>query len=125
MGLNKTIKDIVLETEYDKNFDDLRQNRMFVSYYKYGPVANNYGECLINAIDNLEIRLQKYKETGNTEFLVDVGNFAMIEFMYPKHKKPYFDSESHGTGMEGMTIKDIEDYDKALDLGVGPDFNHL
>lgn len=37
----------------------------------------------MDAIKNLEIRLQKYKETGNTEYLVDVANFVMLEFMHP------------------------------------------
>lgn len=45
---------------------------MINSFYKYGPAKKNYGEykCM-DAIKNLEIRLQKYKETGNTEYLVD------------------------------------------------------
>lgn len=98
----------IMTTEYSENFDTLRKNRMVVSFCKYGAVADNYGCSLINSIDNLEIRLKKYKETGNTEFLVDVANFAMIEFMYPKHKDAYFDAENHGTKLEGITINDIK-----------------
>jgi hypothetical protein len=98
----------VLQTEYSEEFDKLRKNRMFVSYHKYGPIKNNYGEGLINSIENLEIRLKKYKETGNTEFLVDVANFAMIEFMYPKHGNAHFDSETHGTRLKGMTVNDLK-----------------
>lgn len=109
--MSKIIDDI-LKTEYSKEFDKLRQNRMVVSYYKYGALANNYGECLIDAIENLEIRLNKYKETGNKEFLVDVANFAMIEFMYPKHEKAHFDSENHGTRIKGTTINDLKNYEK-------------
>ena len=104
--MNKIEK--VLQTEYSEEFDKLRKNRMFVSYYKYGPIKNNYGESLINAIDNLEIRLKKYRETGNTEFLIDIANFAMIEFMYPKHKNTHFNSEDHGTRLEGLTINDLK-----------------
>lgn len=37
----------------------------------------------MDAIKNIELRLQKYKDTGNTEFLVDIANFAMLEFMHP------------------------------------------
>lgn len=74
----------ILKTEYNEQFDNIRKRAMVNSYYKYGPLAKNYKEykCL-DAIANLEKRLQKYKETGNTEFLVDVANFAMIEFTYP------------------------------------------
>lgn len=98
----------VLQTEYNEEFDKLRKNRMFVSYHKYGPVANNYGDNLVNSIENLEIRLKKYKESGNTELLVDIANFAMIEFMYPKHKNAHFDSERHQTRLKGMTINDLK-----------------
>ncbi len=100
--------DKIMETEYSSEFDELRKNRMAVSYYKYGPLAENYGKDLVNAVENLEIRLNKYKRTGNTEFLVDVANFAMIEFMYPKHEKAHFDSEGHGTRVEGLTINDLK-----------------
>lgn len=57
---------------------------MVNSYYKYGAVKKNHSEykCM-DALKNLEKRIQRYKETGNTEFLADAANFAMIEFMYP------------------------------------------
>lgn len=74
----------ILKTEYSKRFDDLRKLAMETSFHKYGPLKKNYDEhkCM-DALGNLEKRLEKYRETGNTEFLVDVANFAMIEFMYP------------------------------------------
>ncbi|KOA20137.1 hypothetical protein CLHOM_13320 [Clostridium homopropionicum DSM 5847] len=98
----------ILKTEYSLKFDDLRKNRMITSYYKYGPIKNNYGEKLINAIENLEIRLKKYKDTGNTEYLLDVANFAMIEFMYPQHKDSFFKATDSEDKLEGMTIKELE-----------------
>ena len=49
------------------------------------PKLYTYGvEHPMNAIENLKIRLQKYLDTGNTEYLADVANFAMLEFMKPK-----------------------------------------
>lgn len=77
-------KEKILDTEYSKVFDRLRQDAMAMSYYKYGTVRDNYGtyRCM-KPLENLELRLAKYRETGNTEFLVDIANFAMIEFMYP------------------------------------------
>lgn len=76
--------DAILKTEYSTAFDEHRKKAMINSYYKYGPLKKNYGEykCM-NALRNIELRLQKYRETGNTEFLVDVANFAMLEFMHP------------------------------------------
>ena len=83
----------ILKTEYSERFDTLRKKAMEVSYYKYGPLRKNYSEySCMDAIGNLKRRLEEYEKTGNTEFLVDVANFAMIEFMYPQvegaHYKP-------------------------------------
>ena len=108
----------ILKTEYSEHFDSLRKNRMIVSYHKYGPLMTNYGECmLIDAIASLEKRLQMYKKTGNTEFLCDIANFAMIEFMSPQHADAHFevldDGRSH---ISGMGINELnrfkEDYNE-------------
>lgn len=64
-------------------------DRMGVSFYKYGRVAEGY-PSRVDAIGSLKLRLQKYEDTGNTEFLMDIANFAMIEFMRPRHPKAYF-----------------------------------
>ena len=40
----------------------------------------------VDAIASLRKRLHLYEETGNAEYLVDVANFAMIEFMHPSHE---------------------------------------
>lgn len=87
MGERKPTEEAVrkiLETEYSERFDDIRKNMMVISFYKYGPLRDNYEKFKsIDAIKSLEKRLEKYKETGNTEFLADIANFAMIEFMHP------------------------------------------
>jgi hypothetical protein len=64
-------------------------DRMLQSHYKYGRVKDNYPEAK-DAIGNLKTRLELYAKTGNTEFLMDVANFAMIEFMAPAHPKAHF-----------------------------------
>lgn len=79
----------VLKTEFSEDFVQKMKNRMLTSFYKYGPVAEGYPEN-VDAIASLKVRLEKYEETGNTEFLCDVGNFAMIEFMLPRHPKAHF-----------------------------------
>lgn len=98
----------ILKSEYSQEFDQLRKNRMVVSYYKYGPIAENYGNKLVNAVENLEKRLQLYKETGNVEYLCDIANFAMIEFMYPQHKDAHFNNRSESPGLGSMTYRELE-----------------
>ena len=75
--------------EVSEFFLDGMRSRMAVSFYKYGPVSNAYPDK-VNALDSLRLRLQKYLDTGNSEFLMDAANFAMIEFMYPSHSDAFF-----------------------------------
>ena len=48
-------------TEYSEKFDELRKNRVGVSFYKYGSAKRNFGERLTSALGNLELCLNKYK----------------------------------------------------------------
>ena len=87
----------VPESENSEEFHQGMVTRMELSYFKYGLVSEAYpekvkalriaddeGEC------SLEKRLRLYRETGNTEWLMDVANFAMIEFMHPRHPQAHF-----------------------------------
>lgn len=56
---------------------------MVVSYHKYGSAQKNFGEGRVDAIGSLELCLDKFKRTGNTEYLLDVANYAMFRYMYP------------------------------------------
>lgn len=62
---------------------------MEVSFHKYGPLKNAYPHK-VDALKSLLLRIEKYRETGNTEFLIDAANFAMIEFMRPSVKDAKF-----------------------------------
>ena len=100
----------ILQTEYSIEFDKLRQNRSVTSFYKYGPIAVNYGEKLTDSLGTMELCLNKYKKTGNTEYLVDAANYLMFEFMYPQHKDAHFKptDSSESAGKVGSCVKEIE-----------------
>lgn len=78
INTNKSIP----ESENSEVFHQGMVSRMEMSFIKYGAVADAYPHKK-SAIASLQLRLQKYLDTGNTEFLMDVANFAMIEFMKP------------------------------------------
>lgn len=108
--------DKILSTEYSEHFDELRKKAMITSYYKYGPLKTNYSQGYIKCIESLEKRLKAYKETGNTEFLVDIANFAMIEFMNPQHTDAkYQPTDSKDCpGVVGMGVNEIKNFDNEL-----------
>jgi len=87
----------VPDTEVSEPFIQGMRDRMAVSFYKYGPVAAAYPSHA-NAIKSLQERLKKYAKDGNTEWLMDVANFAMIEFMRPAHPKAHYaPTDSHAS----------------------------
>ena len=101
--------DKILKTEYSNTFDDIRKKMMIMSYYKYGPMKDNYEKykCM-DALGNIQKRIEKYKETGNTEFLADVANFAMIEFMYPSiDNAKYTPTDSGACEVSGFGINEL------------------
>jgi hypothetical protein len=79
----------ILETEFSAEFVSGMKSRMIVSFYKYGKLTEAYPHK-VDAIGSLTERLRRYAETGNTEFLIDAANFAMIEFMHPRHPQAFF-----------------------------------
>ena len=105
----------LLSTEYSEKFDKIRKDMMRISYFKFGPVKQNYKIVGgLDAIASLKAKLQEYEDTGNTEFLADVANFAMIEFMYPQKEGAYYkgtDGNVQGrTTTVGISVNEIRDY---------------
>lgn len=78
-------------SEYSKPFLQGMVDRMAVSYHKYGAVDDAYPDR-VDALASLSRRLEEYARTGNTEFLIDAANFAMIEFMCPRHPEAHFEA---------------------------------
>lgn len=103
----------VLATDYSESFDELRKKQMVVGHYKYGSIRKNAKNRLIEYIPTLEKRVQAYKETGNTEFLADIANFAMIEYMYPQHPNAHYTpTDSDGSpGVVGMSEQEIQEFE--------------
>jgi hypothetical protein len=82
---------------------------MSVSFHKYGYVKDAYPHR-VNAIECLQQRIDSYFETGNTEYLMDVANFAMIEFMHPAHENAFFKgTDSDGSPGRITTSGDVTD----------------
>lgn len=100
--------DQILQTEFSESFVSKMKNAMLTSYYKYGEVKLNY-PSLANAIESLKLRIEKYEETGNADYLVDIANFAMIEFMYPGHPNAHYrpTDSNESPGLIGTNIKEV------------------
>lgn len=114
-------------SEFRADFLQKMVNAMGVSFYKYGAVADAYPHR-VNALDSLQKRIEKYLETGNTEYLVDVANFAMIEFMHPALPNAFYKatdvdgSPGRSHRVSGDTAQ-MRNTDIAIDVALRPAAN--
>lgn len=90
--------------EYSPRFLQGMLDRMTVSYHKYGAVRVAYPEK-VDAIASLKQRLDRYAATGNTEWLMDVANFAMIEFKHPRHPEAHFEGTDSDASPGRTTVE--------------------
>ena len=108
MSLNKQHNDI-LQRDFSNEFIKKMQNAILLSHYKYGFASKTYPE-LAQARKCIDERLELYNKTHNTEYLVDIANFAMLEYMYPSYEDakyiPTDSSESPGLA-GGISYKEL------------------
>ena len=72
----------ILKRDFSAEFIEKMKNAIETSHYKYGFASKTYPE-LAQAYKCAKERLEEYEKTHNKEFLVDVANFVMLEFLYP------------------------------------------
>ena len=92
----------------DRKLDEIIQqckNRMDVSYYKYGAARDNFASGRVDAVGSLELCLDKYKATHNTEYLLDVINYAAYRIMWPAQGDYFRATDSaESAGTDGIPI---------------------
>lgn len=98
------------KNEYSHKVDELRQNRVQKSFYKYGSAKRNFGRRYVNALRSHEKCIEAYNRTGNKEYLLDAMNYLMFEFMYPQKKGAYFrpTESKDSAGIVGISEKEME-----------------
>ena len=107
----------ILKTDYSKTFDEKRKHLIEQSYYKYGPARRNFATGNVDAVGCIEKCLAKFKETGNTEYLCDLANYAMFRFMFPQSGEYFrYTDSGESAGIAGMSVKEMEDFKNASDF---------
>ena len=97
----------VPEDQIDRKFIQGMLDRMMVGFHNYGHMRRKHDRP--DNLKNIQIRVNKYKESGNTEFLMDAANYCMMEFAVPSVEgaffKPTESHESPGSAVSGRIIK--------------------
>ena len=101
----------VLKKEYSAQFDKERQNRIEVSYYKYGSARDNFGSGRVDAIKTAELCIEAFKKDHNTEHLIDAANYLMFRYIYPLPGEFFKATDSSGSvGTVGTPINMEKEY---------------
>ena len=82
-------------SEWSKEFEELMRNRLIMGALRYGRIGAS-GKPKYERTNPMIKRLNKYAETGNKEFLVDVANLCLLEFVECSHPNEHFDSIDDG-----------------------------
>jgi hypothetical protein len=84
-------------TEWSKEFEELCKNRMIMGSFRYERMEEKKKKTSrYDYIGDAVKRLNKYQATGNAEYLVDVANLCMLEFLFGEHKQKHFSSSDDG-----------------------------
>lgn len=75
-------------------FDQLAHNKLIQGFYRYEdpekPFVDGTNYDFIQAMKN---KIKRYEETHNLELLVDISNYAKLEFRKPKYVDAYYYNE--------------------------------
>jgi hypothetical protein len=82
-------------TEWSPQFERYMRNRLAVGAFRYGRLQAP-GKPAWDRIAGMEKRIAQYRQTGNTECLVDVANMALLEFFEGRHPLRHFEALSGG-----------------------------
>jgi hypothetical protein len=87
------------ESEWSKEFEYLMRNRLIQGVPRYGKLGDK-NKPQYDRIESIVYRLKQYVETGNLEYLVDVANLCLVEFVEGRHPKRHFRAIDDGDHVE-------------------------
>ena len=76
------------DTKFSDEFVEKMKKAILLSHEKYGWMSQTYPE-LAQAANCAAERLVAYQKSHNKDYLIDIANFAMIEYMYPSCRKAH------------------------------------
>ena len=99
----------ILKRDFSEEFIAKMKNAIEMSHYKYGWASKTYPE-LAQAIKCVQERLDMYEKTHNKDFLIDIANFAMLEYLYPSYEDSKYvptDSKDSPGLAGGISYKEL------------------
>lgn len=76
-------------TEWNPQFIEMMRNRLVMGSFRYR-LFRDPRKWTSDLLAGLRKKLAAYEDTGNTENLVDIANYVLLEFTHPSHPKAHF-----------------------------------
>lgn len=95
------LRDLMM-TEWNEEFEELARNRLVMGALRYG-LFRDPEKAAYDYLGAIEDKVKFYRETGNDELLVDIQNYAMLEFTLGRHPQKHFaatDDQGHARKKE-------------------------
>lgn len=106
----------ILSRDFSEGFIVKMKNAIETSHHKYGWASQTYPE-LAQAVKCIQERLDLYNKTHNKDYLVDIGNFAMLEYLYPSYPDAKYiptDSDKSPGLAGGISYKELMEGDDLI-----------
>lgn len=104
--------DELRKSEWSEEFENLQRNRLQMGAFRYGKMAKTQEELAKKQpylrVDSIRKRLDLYEKTGNKEYLVDISNLSMLEFVECHHPNAHFESIDDGIHAKKAEQKQID-----------------
>lgn len=84
--------DELRQTEWSTEFEEKMRHRLLMGAFRYG-LFSSPDKWKYDRVAGAKKKLALYESTGNTEHLVDVANYALLEFVRPSHAEAHFRAE--------------------------------
>lgn len=84
-------------SEWSTEFESLMRNRLIMGALRYGKIGDK-NKPKYNRLSAIAKNILIYNETGNDEFLVDIANLCLLEFVEGEHPNKHFkaaDDKNH------------------------------
>jgi hypothetical protein len=101
IDLDKPVEIINLDelkiSEWSSEFEMYMRNRRVLGAIRYGK-TNAKGKPKYDRVNTMRRKIDLYEQTKNKEVLVDIANYAMVEFQEPTIDGTYFqatDDQDH------------------------------
>lgn len=89
------------KTEWSAEFEQLMRNRLIMGALRYGRLHAK-GKPQYDRVASMIKRLNKYQETGNKEYLIDVANLCLLEFEECYHPLAHFSAIDDGEHVKSI-----------------------